>query len=67
MTKSGLMRQLISFLMRICLSLRAVFYDCVLIALLAKASSIPWLPSPLIAALVPFRLLHSAVFTMPGT
>lgn len=66
MTKSGLMRQLICFLMQTCLGLRAAFYDIVLIALLAKASSMPWLPSPLTAALVPFRLLHSAVFIMPG-
>jgi len=60
------MSLLISFLTRICLGLRAVFYECVLIALLAKASSMPWLPSPLTAVLVPFRLLHYAVFTTPG-
>ena len=61
------MSLLISFLTRICLGLRAVFYDFVLIALLAKASLMPWLPSALTVALAPFRLLHSAVFIMPGT
>ena len=67
MTKSGAMRQLISFLMRICLSLRLVFLDCALILLILKASSMPWLPSPLIAGLALFSRLLFGLGTTPGT